>query len=247
MPSLKTLLICLTATIYPFSAQAQSNAPQHCSSEPVSAVYQVKMSENGKKSDKYQVELWRNAQQVAIRYPANAITELWELTVNNKLHLVRYFDAHGRGIEYQPNEIKGNQDWSLKRQLISDTLISQMALRKTRGKDCQTVEYYTKKSDDSKLDLQWFPKQQLIKHFKVKTSASETEWTLLETSKDAQQIAQEFQTLALYDTTDYTDIGDNESDPFLLNMINLGFVEHGGSGFYDADGHDIGDGHAHHH
>ena len=48
-----------------------------------------------------------------------------------------------------------------------------------------------------------------------------------------------------YQTTDYADIGDSESDPFLRKMINLGFVEHGSSGMYDAQGNDIGGEHHH--
>lgn len=39
-----------------------------------------------------------------------------------------------------------------------------------------------------------------------------------------------------WQSTDFADVGDNEADPFLRRMIALGFVEHGASGFYQADG-----------
>ena len=50
-----------------------------------------------------------------------------------------------------------------------------------------------------------------------------------------------------YQTTDYAYIGDNENDPFLAKMINQGFVEHGASGFYDAQGNQLQGSHKHHH
>jgi len=59
------------------------------------------------------------------------------------------------------------------------------------------------------------------------------------------QIQQQFALWDAYQTTDYADIGDNEGDPFLAKMINLGFIEHGASGFYDANGKALGGGHSH--
>ncbi|WP_411026644.1 hypothetical protein, partial [Salmonella sp. s54395] len=47
-------------------------------------------------------------------------------------------------------------------------------------------------------------------------------------------------------STDFADVGDNEADSFLRKMIALGFVEHGASGFYQADGKPMQGG-AHHH
>ncbi len=72
-----------------------------------------------------------------------------------------------------------------------------------------------------------------------------TVWRRLEIVSDPATVQAAFDRRASYLSTDYADIGDNESDPFLLRMINLGFIEHGGSGFYDADGHDMGAAHAH--
>lgn len=46
-------------------------------------------------------------------------------------------------------------------------------------------------------------------------------------------------------STDFADVGDNEADPFLRKMIALGFVEHGASGFYSADGEALQGGHHH--
>ena len=63
------------------------------------------------------------------------------------------------------------------------------------------------------------------------------------TSEDA--IKQKFAVWDRYQTTDYADVGDNESDPMLAKMIKLGFISHGASGFYHADGTQIESGHHH--
>jgi len=64
---------------------------------------------------------------------------------------------------------------------------------------------------------------------------------------EPKKIEEFFRIRGSYQTTDYADIGDNESDPFLLKMMNLGFIKHGASGFYDAQGHALKKRHNHHH
>ena len=120
-----------------------------------------------------------------------------------------------------------------------------MRAGKARGSGCETLQHYTLKQDGTRLRLKWLPEQQLISEFKIKTGGTRTSWKLLEIRKNTQAVAQKFIQLGNYSTTDYTDIGDNESDPFLMKMINLGFVEHGASGFYDSSGRNLRLGHRH--
>ncbi len=47
--------------------------------------------------------------------------------------------------------------------------------------------------------------------------------------------------------TDCADIGDNESDPFLLKMINQVDIEHGSAGFYDSKRMSLDASHSHQH
>lgn len=69
--------------------------------------------------------------------------------------------------------------------------------------------------------------------------------TLDKVKFDKAAVMQQFANWDSFQTTDYADIGDNEGDPFLAKMINLGFIEHGASGFYDASGKALGGGHSH--
>jgi hypothetical protein len=44
------------------------------------------------------------------------------------------------------------------------------------------------------------------------------------------------------------DIGDNEADPFLIKMINLGYIDHAPQAVYDANGNNIAQpAHSHEH
>jgi len=193
--------------------------------------------------------LWRNVNQVAHEYPHKHITELWEQTRNGKLRLVRNFDAYQRGIEYQPNEInkgKGKSDWMIKYQLISKELKNKMQRYETIGQGCNKIEKYTLTNKDSKIELAWLPEQQLVKNMKVYKKDVTLEWDLEQVITDVNKVRQVFQARNNYQTTDYIDIGDNESDPFLLKMMHLGFSEHGSSWVYETRGHSMGgQGHRH--
>lgn len=201
--------------------------------------------------------LYRYQHQVAIEYPAQGITEKWERAKNKRIKLTRYFNDARRGIEYQPGELThtglngvrgsaANTDWSMHWQLISDDLIASMTAQqhgeiKDSKHPCETPTIYHRDTGSSQSKLIWLPTQQLVESYSLTQPAYTLTLTRAHTPDihDA-DIASYFATLSEYPTIDYADIGDSESDPFLLKMINLGFVEHGASGFYDAQGNDIG-------
>jgi len=193
------------------------------------------------------IVLWRNGKQVAHEYLDNHVTELWEQTSNGMLRLVRYFDKHARGIEYQPNEIKssmGGNAWEIKQQLVSPELINSMRLQSTQGKDCNKLESYVLKTNNNTITLQWLANQRLVKSYREEFRNHKVSWELEQTITNPRQVNKTFTSRSNYQTTDYTDIGDNESDPFLMQMIHLGFVEHSSAGFYDAQGNHLDE---HHH
>ena len=68
-------------------------------------------------------------------------------------------------------------------------------------------------------------------------------WQL--TSLQWASFSETFERWLRWPSTDFADVGDNEADPFLRKMIALGFVEHGASGFYSADGEALQGGHHH--
>jgi len=200
------------------------------------------------KPDTRQMILWRNTGQVAHEYPQTGITQLWEQTSHGKLRLVQYFDQYGRGIEYQPEDIKSvnvENAWEIKRQLVSQSLINSMKLESSQGNGCEKLESYSLKTNDKTIILKWLPEQKLVKFFSETSNGAKQTLELQEIIAQQNIALNSFKSRANFHTTDYIDIGDNESDPFLMKMINLGFIEHGASGFYDAQGNQLGKHHHH--
>ena len=205
--------------------------------------------------------LYRYQNQVAIEYPTQGITEKWERAKNKRIKLTRYFNDAQRGIEYQPGELlnndadgakksAANNDWSMHWQLISNNLIASMTEEEHEGtkdnsKGCEGITFYKHQNKSSQSTLIWLAKLQLVESYSL---ALPTYTLTLKRQRTSDvYVAAYFAKLSQYSTIDYADIGDSESVPFLLKMINLGFVEHGASGFYDAQGHDIGARHNHAH
>lgn len=217
------------------------------------AVYDVKKSTDGKKYKlQRRVILWRNGQQVAHEYKDTHITELWEKTKLGKLRLERHFDKHKRGIEYHPSEInngEGTSNWHIRNQLISNKLLREMQLTSTTGENCQVLEKYTLSNDVVQIKLDWLPVLALVKSYMEESSTGKLEWKLERIIHDEKQVKRAFQTRSEYLMTDYTDIGDNETDPFLTKMINLGYIEHSHSSIYNDKGETFGgdNHHAHNH
>lgn len=189
--------------------------------------------------------LWRTPHQVAKQNPQ--FIELWQELRNQQIRPIRYFQEAQRGIEYQPSEVQGKQDWSSKYQLVSDKLLASMTHQKSTGGGCELTEYYTKQQGESKIELSWLANQKLLKSIRISTPGYSREIVLTASNHNQQEVQAQFAKWDSYQTTDYADIGDNESDPFLAKMINQGFVEHGASGFYDAQGNQLQGSHKHHH
>ena len=189
--------------------------------------------------------LWRNNSQVA--HQREVITELWQHLANKQIRPIRYFNAQQRGIEYQPSEVRGVQNWSAKNQLVDNQLIEKMTLKKTQGTGCDEVKNYTYQEGENTYTLAFYSQTQLVKSFSVNNTKNQT-ITLLSlnnVSYNKQQVTSQFAQWDRFQTTDYADIGDNENDPFLAKMINLGFIEHGATGFYNQQGKAIQGGHHH--
>lgn len=231
-----------------------NNAHATCSEKTtvIGVKYKITIrNEKNKIINTHEMNLWRKGNQVAQEYLDTGITEVWEKTKTGMLRLVRNFDKQKRAIEYQPNEInkgQGERDWSLKSQLVSDKYIKLMQQKSTQGEACNKSEFYTLKNKNKLIEIDWLGQRRLVRMYRETTPAGKTEWNLTQVIFDKETITKIFSNRDNYQSTDYTDIGDNESDPFLISMINLGFVEHSASGFYDANGNTLegNNSHGHH-
>ncbi|MGO2275719.1 hypothetical protein ACTXIM_07305 [Pseudoalteromonas nigrifaciens] len=237
---MKKALLMMTVL---FSSSAFS---QQCDVNPalLKATYTVTNNKNNEPTTQA-LTLWRNQQQVA--HQNEITTELWQHLTNKQIRPIRYFNAQQRGIEYQPSEVRGVQNWSAKNQLVDAHLIAKMTLVNTQGTGCDEVKNYVLNEAETEYKLALFTQSKLVKTFSVSSKKSQvsTLLSLNNVSSNEQAIVAQFAKWDNFQTTDYADIGDNENDPFLAKMINLGFIEHSATGFYNQQGQAIQGEHYH--
>ena len=235
----KALLIIATlVSTSSFASQCDIDAKH------LKADYKITNSHKAQQNSE-SLTLWRNNQQVA--HQSEVITELWQHLANKQIRPIRYFNAQQRGIEYQPSEVRGVQSWSAKSQLVDNHLIEKMTLVNTQNTGCDEVKNYELTEGDNQFKLALFTQSNLVKTFSVtnKKAQTNTVLSLNNVSSNKAEITEQFAKWDRFQTTDYADIGDNENDPFLAKMINLGFIEHSATGFYNQQGEAIEGGHHH--
>lgn len=229
--------IIYLSLLFSITAYAECEFPV----DKLAAVYTVEsLSAGGNKLRSSEIiSLWRNGNEVAQEYHNRNITDIWTLVSDGRIRPVRYFDGDQRAIEYQPNEVSAEhdgRDWSSKFQFVSNALLGQMRLINSTGRDCDLIEFYQLETKNSFIELEWLPNKKLVNKFAEENGDKIISYTLSEIITDDKQINEKFLSWGSYQATDYADIGDDHSDPFLLKMVNLGFIEHGASGFYNSDG-----------
>lgn len=207
-------------------------------SNTVYAEYEIETTLRTDNTTHTSLILVRQGQQVAHYYPQTQITEIWESAKPGIIKKTRYFDAHQRAIEYQPGDISGqagHTDWSHRVQLISDSLLQHATKTGSQTTDCGIKEHY-QYNKNAQISLTWLPQLKLLERFRLKGADREETWTLKTSHTDPEKIAAFFASRDHYLSTDFADIGDDHTDPFLTKMINQGFLEKGASGFYDQHG-----------
>jgi hypothetical protein len=231
-----TSLILISSTI---------NASEVCNANSALLTARYNMQTESKNEDRTgnikirHLNIWRRGKEIAYEYPDIQMTEIWNQVGNTNIRPVKYFDAHQRAIEYQVLSGQKKVQWLSKYQLISEGLKEQMTLVKTEGSGCEELQYYSLQKKGKNYRMTWSTAYQLPLFYEDKTAESTFTLSLINKLNDSNTINEFFKLRDAYQTTDYADIGDNESDPFLLGMINLGFIEHGASGFYNAKGQQI--------
>ncbi|RLV60193.1 hypothetical protein D5018_07965 [Parashewanella curva] len=221
MKKIQTLLLLAGMTFS--SAQAIEVCSNH---EIVGVKYQVSEIKNGKQTSK-QVNVWRNKNAVLYEYPQTRIAEYWYKTPNASkefLQLTRYFDEFKRGIEYQSKEIRSNnkqQHWNRLYHVFTPKRLAKYQKSMTKGQTCTQVSHYH--IPNTVKQVEWLEHYQLPKSFTLGQKGSTYQWTLIELVSEQKQVLSRFSKRGEFKTTDYADVGDNESDEFLSQMINQGF------------------------
>lgn len=240
-----TILFCFISSLL---MSFNSYSIEQCTQENdlLGAVYSIETSQINNKELrlKNHFELWRKNGDVLHINASKNMTNQWHTINNNYIRQVNYFDDYQKGIEFEPVTLSEN-NWQSKYQLVTENQLSNMILISTKGEGCSRIEHYQFDSKEQSIELWWQPALKLAQKIITNEKETLTIWLLKRTAFEKNEIEKVFKQTDHYQMTDYADIGDNESDPFLRKMIRLGFIDHAGSGFYDAQGNQLANGHHH--
>lgn len=203
--------------------------------DTLQATYEITLSD--KKNSTSQLVLSRHGQWVAHQYPKQKITETWLRTAHGRLKKTRYFEHFHRAIEYAPGEtIQGKRplSWAMRYQLVEPALLAQLTKVHSETLECDTVETYQGVVDGEQVELSWMAGSHLVKYFIKQQGARQIRWRLVDVEYDQAKVTRYKRELESYQTTDFADIGDDHTDPFLTDMVHQGFIEHGSDGVYHA-------------
>lgn len=188
--------------------------------------------------------LWRKNQKVLSVNGEQSTT--WFKLSNGSVQKIAHFDHFKRSIEYQA-KLMSDDRWQQIRQLIPNSKRQSLNFEGSQLKGCYQQETYQWENKVSNLQgkLLWNADLKLVTELTIKQGDRQSYWQLEKIEQDEAIIEAAFAQRANYQATDFADIGDNESDPFLIKMINLGFIEHGSSGIYNTQGENMAIEHNH--
>lgn len=236
---MKIILVLFLSVLVSFT-----HAAEKCdgASAPIFAEY--KQLKNGKAVESF--NFYRlSDQEVIYDYLDTNIAKYWFKTKNEQVKTSHLFHEFQRLIEYEAADLSGNSKatWEGKFTVLSKGFLSKLkkgqsnnACESTYAGNVKGVHWIVEWSEVLNLPLSIIQTQD-------KHSVS---LKMHHFSEGGKAVSAMKRRIGDYQSTDYADVGDNESDPFLRKMIRLGFVKHGASGFYDSEGNQQSD-HGHDH
>lgn len=172
------------------------------------------------------VRYYRLDNRIAYEYKDQKITEIWEKSTNNQAQLIRAFDKDKRSIEYDPIDVrmeKQSSSWDIHKNLANPKLFNLKNPQVLQIGSCR-YEHYEEIIDGKKIIMDYEANNNILISLKVKKLNIMLYSYKLKDIKGINKKVNHVKTAISYDSTDFADIGDNESDPFFTKMITLGFV-----------------------
>jgi len=206
-------------------------------SSPFVATYKIITA---KKST--EVNYYRINNLVAYEYKNQNITEIWKKSVNNQAFLIRAFDKDKRSIEYDPIDIKmenQNNSWKIHKNLADPSLYNLEKSNLVNDNVICKYSHYEKKVSGKSIVMDFDKLNNILLFLEVKKGNELLYSYKLQDIKSINKKQNHITKALSYDTTDFADIGDNESDPFFNKMITLGFVTHKEANIIDVNGNSI--------
>ena len=167
-------------------------------------------------------------------YDAGGATiRLWHGLPGDDAELYRVFDEAERSILYTSSGLAlldQSRPWHRVAELADTNALTPVGGERD---DCGRQRHYTGGNDTQMIDVWAYADSGLVTALTVRPTKSEAATPLMTYRLAAVEGGSEDALARVarwrgYQSTDFADIGDNESDPFLQRMIHQGFIEHAG-------------------
>jgi hypothetical protein len=123
--------------------------------------------------------------------------------------------------------------------VIDSSLLSALDVVEVFGNACSQIQKLEGRYAEASYQVLWMPAWQLAVYISARSSTHYTTWRVEEVNKDARKIERQLQRYAAYRMTDFADIGDNESDPFFVSMMNSGYISFATSSAHQGHSHGL--------
>ncbi|MDO5638366.1 MAG: hypothetical protein Q4G28_00675 [Neisseria sp.] len=199
--------------------------------QAVEAAYTVTEYDSRNQPKSYPLKVIRSGDIVAYQYPASQLIDIWTRGQGGQLSLTRYFDAHKRGIEYYAGDLRSLQEhkgnhWPKLAHVVD---VSALTPKSRSGSGCKQIERY----QSSGYRVDYLSAYQLPENMTFYLNGKRSVSYRLEKIGARNDFDGLIAGYRNYPALDFADIGDSEADPFVRQMIKMGFIEH----HHENDGH----------
>lgn len=190
---------------------------------------QVKQHEAQARNTTHEWHLWRQADVVEIRDVDGKSGQIWRRDKDGQVSYQRVFHTARRVVEYYPSDLRALQsypEWQKLTSVIDPALLgSALAAKEEVLVLNRPARRYTGTVEDQEFDILWLEQEHLPARVHRKSKGYEEIMELKEIHPLASSSWPRNETVG-YESIDYADLGDKESDPFVRAFLHAGGREH---------------------
>lgn len=220
-----------------------------CPDQPTSSSWGLSYQIDNNSQRSGTLEILRHGKDTALYNPDRQIGEWWVLADSKRPRFHRLFGEQQRRIDYTTGDLRA-LGVNVNVDSIESFAMAPLLSRLQAGEpvaDCPAARHYRGEINGSHYEVHWHPALKLPLLLETKKAGQTRRWQASALINEP-TVNQRFGQWLDYQPTDFADIGDMETDPFLAKLITQGFVEHAHPTAYNSDGTVIGadDDHAGH-
>ena len=222
-----------------------------CPDQPASAAWGLsyQIDNNGQPSGT--LEILRHGSDTALYNPDRQIGEWWLLADAKRPRFHRLFGEQQRRIDYTTGDLRAlgvNVNFDSIERFAMAPLLGRLKAGEPLA-NCPAARHYSGEINGRHYQIHWHPEFKLPLLLEIGKGEQRRRWQAT-AMLDAATVDGRFGQWQQFRPTDFADIGDMETDPFLAKLITQGFVEHAHPTAYHSDGSVISSnadhaGHAH--